>query len=222
MALFAFMLLLLPFISGFLMYGIMSLRFLIALPVTLAGLTMLGTGDNPKIMKLILFLLAGLCVFKFTVSTNHLFAASHLALQADRLTASRLILRIEDAISESENRDELKYMEIVGYLNRPATELIPKAETFGASFFEIDQGSSMRVLFFLQTLGYDGVRPLPLEKRVQMIEIADAMPIWPAKESITIVGDTILVKFGPYSDLQKSMICTLQDQTQFKVQDFCK
>jgi hypothetical protein len=156
------------------------------------------------------------------VSTNHLFAASHLALQEDRLTASRLILRIDDAVSESASSNELKYMEIVGYLNRPETELIPKAETFGASFFEIDQGNSMRVVFFLQTLGLRGVEPLPLERRVQMIEAANAMPVWPDKGSVAVVDDTILIKFGPYSDPQKSVICNLQNQLPPAAEGFCE
>ena len=218
----AFFLFILPFMAGFLMYGIMSMRFLIALPFTFSGLIMLGTVDHPKLVRFLLLLLAGFCVFKFTVSTNHLFAASHLALQEDRLTASRLILRIDEAVSESENSDELKYMEVVGYLDRPASELVPKAETFGASFFEIDQGNSMRVVFFLQTVGLHGLEPLPLERRVQMIEVANAMPVWPDKDSIMIVGDTVLIKFGPYSDPQKSIICTLQDQLPLTVQGFCK
>jgi hypothetical protein len=141
------------------------------------------------------------------VAANHLFAASHLALQEDRATASRLILRFEDALSESQNTEKLKYMEVVGFLNRPATELIPKAETFGASFFEIDEGSSMRLGYFLQTLGFPELEPLPTDRRVQMIETANAMPVWPEKGSVAIVGDTLLIKFGPYSNTQKSAIC---------------
>lgn len=221
-ALLAFVLLIVPFVGGFFMYGIMSMRFLIALPVTVAGFLMLGIGDNPRIIRFLMVLLAGFCIFKFTVAANHLFAASQLALEADRATASRLILRFEDALSESESMEKLKYMEVVGYLDRPPTELIPKAETFGASFFQIDQGSSMRLGYFLQTLGFPELEPLPLERRVQMIETANAMPVWPEKGSVAIVGDTLLIKFGPYSDIQKSAICALQGQSQVLVQDFCE
>jgi hypothetical protein len=118
--------------------------------------------------------------------------------------------------------EKLKYMEVVGYLERPPTELIPKAETFGASFFQIDQGSSMRLGYFLQTLGFPELEPLPLERRVQMIETANAMPAWPEKGSIAIVGDTLLIKFGPYSDTQRLAICAMQGQPQAFVQDFCE
>jgi hypothetical protein len=80
----------------------------------------------------------------------------------------------------------------------------------------------MRLGFFLQTLGFPKLEPLPLERRVEMIETANAMPVWPAIGSVAIVGDTVLIKFGPYSDTQKSQICTLQGQPQFTVQEFCE
>jgi hypothetical protein len=80
----------------------------------------------------------------------------------------------------------------------------------------------MRLALFLQILGYHNLQPLPLEQRVQMIETATSMPIWPQNGSVMIVDDTVLVKFGPYSDIQKSAICTFEDQSQFSEQDFCK
>jgi hypothetical protein len=193
--LFALGVLLLPFSSGFLMNGYYEMRF--------------GIVDNPRIYKILVGLLAVFCVLQFVRSDNHLFASSYLALQADRWTGFRLIERIEVAKAEAEppGEIELKYMEIVGILRPPETELMPKLSTFGLSFFEWDQGNAERVLLFLKTLGYQGLQPLPSERRSKMIELAKMMPNWPEGGSVKVIGDTVLVKFGPYSNQQINFIC---------------
>ena len=184
------------------------MRFLIALPFVISGFVMLGMRNNPRLFNLLVAVLAAFSVFQFVVAANHLFAASHLALQADRLMASRLIERIENAQADADTGVEIKYMEMVGYYSRPSTELIPKIETFGASFFEWDQGSVGRVLMFLQTVGYQGLQPLPVGMRSRLIEYANNMSIWPKSGSVRVVSDTVLVKFGEYSYNQKVAICT--------------
>jgi hypothetical protein len=219
---FSLLLLVLPFASGLLMRGVVIPRSLIALPIVISGIIMLGMLNSSRTFKIFVALLTVICIFQFLMSTNHLFAASHLALQEDRSLATRLIERIENVQVET-GREELRYMEVIGYDSRPATELIPKIETFGASFFEWDQGSSGRILLFLQTMGFSGVGPLPLEKRVQMVEIADSMPVWPRNGSVMVVGNVVLVKLGPYSDVQKQAICgSGQYEKLIQIKGFCK
>lgn len=219
---FLLVLLILPFISGFLMQGYMSLRFLVALPTVIAGLVTLGMLNGSKNFKIFVVILASYCIFQFVTSTNHLFASSHLALEADRMLASRLIGRIEDVQAETDTK-ELRYIEIIGYYSRPSTELIPKIETFGASFFEWDQGNPYRILPFLQTIGFEELQPLPLQSRGQMIKIADLMPVWPDKDSIKIIDNIVLVKFGPYSSNQKQIICSSkQSKSLLQDKSFCR
>jgi len=214
--------LLMPFVSGFLTRGYLAMRFLVGLPIVIMGWTMLGIGNNPRFFKIFVSLLVGFCIFQFVISTNHLFASSYLALQEDRLLASSLIERIEDAKAEHGTKS-LKYIEMIGYLNRPSTELIPKIETFGASFFAWDQGNVWRVIFFLQTVGYQDLQPLSLDRRPPMVEIANAMPNWPEKGSVVVINDVALIRFGPYSDAQKQQICaSRQNQVFLQNQDFCK
>jgi len=43
----------------------------------------------------------------------------------------------------------VKYLEIIGYYERPETSITPKIEAFGASFFEWDQGNVYRIVYFL-------------------------------------------------------------------------
>jgi hypothetical protein len=219
---FSLALLLLPFASGLFMQGYMYLRFLVSLPIVIPGIIMLGMTKGSRTFKIIVALLATVSVFQFIMSTNHLFAASHLSLQADRSLATRLIGRIEDAQAQA-GVEELRYMEIIGYEYRPSTELIPKIETIGISYFEFAQGNVVRILAFLHTMGYSGLQPLPLDKQAQMVKITDSMPMWPQPGSVKVVGDVVLVKFGKYSASQRQVICsTEQNRKLLLAQEFCK
>jgi hypothetical protein len=215
-------LLLLPFLSGIILQGYLAMRFLVALPVVMMGVTVLGLGNNSRFYRILAALLIAYCVFQFIVSTNYLFGSSHLALQADRVLASQLIERIELEKADTGISD-VKYLEVVGYYSRPSTPLMPKTETFGASFFEWDQGNPRRIVLFLQTLGYFGLQAAPSDKRIQMIEYADSMPLWPEKGSIQIIDEVVLVKFGSYSSTQKRNICySIEKQELIKYPKFCK
>jgi hypothetical protein len=221
-AIFYIALLALPFLSGIFMQGYMSYRFLTALPIVIAGVVMLGMINTSRLFNFTLIILSSFCILQFVTSTNHLFASSHLALEADRLLASRLIGRIEEAQAETGSQP-LKFLEIIGYYKRPPTQLIPKIETFGASFFEWEDGSSSRISHFLQTVGFPLLRPLPVNQQALMVSIAETMPEWPEKGSVKIVNDVVLVKFGDYSGSQKAIICgTKESRSYLKKKNFCK
>lgn len=200
-------LLLLPFVVGLLTRGNIPVRFMIALPVVIAGVAVLGMRLQTGNFRLLMGLSVLSCVFQFVVSINYLNSSSHLALQADRLLATQVISRIEDARVAAGVR-ELKYLEVVGYRENQASLLMPKSDTFGASFFAWDQGHAGRIILFLRTLGYyNGVTALPVERRSLIAAEASAMPEWPAPGSVKIDGDSVIVKFSPYSALQKKEIC---------------
>jgi hypothetical protein len=131
------------------------------------------------------------------------------------MLASQLIGRIED-VRAAAGAQEPKYLEVVGFRERPASLLMPKAETFGASFFEWDMGDAWRIISFLKTLGYyPNVRALPAAQRGLLLEMAGAMPRWPAHGSIALDGDIVIVKFGDYSSTQKKEICAATGRPEF-------
>jgi hypothetical protein len=216
------LLLLVPFLSGLLMQGYMSLRFLVALPVVICGVVMLGMLGSSRNFKIVAVLVAAYCIFQFVTSTNRLFASSHLAFEADRILASRLITRIEDAQTQSITQ-ELKYIEVIGHYSRPSTNLIPKLETFGVSFFEFGQGIPGRIASFLQIAGFERLHEVSVDRRAQLVEIAKTMPAWPDKGSVKVVEDIVLIKFGPYSDAQKMLICSSrQSRSHLYDKSFCR
>jgi hypothetical protein len=201
------LLLLMPFVVGIFTGGNIPVRFMVALPVVVSGVTVLGMRLKGRGFRLIIGACIFYCVFQFVVSINYLNSSSHLALQADRLLASHVISRIEEARTAA-GLKKLKYLEVVGYRRSPASALMPKAETFGASFFEWDQGHASRIIVFIRTLGYyNEVEAMPAERRGQVVGVASAMPEWPAAGSVKIDDDAVIIKFGDYSALQKKSIC---------------
>jgi hypothetical protein len=198
--------LLLPFTIGLFNKGEVAVRFLVAVPFVFAGVAMLGMRAYSRNVQLLMAMISAVCVFQFVLSTNHLFSSSHLALQADRVLGARLLARIEE-VKESVIGGDPIYYEVIGYTARLSTPLIPKSGTFGASFFEWDQGNTYRIGAFLRTLGFQGLSPLPEERRIQFTSMAMSMPAWPHTGSVAAVGDTMLIKFGNYSTIQRQRIC---------------
>ncbi len=201
--------LLLPFAGGMLTRGIIPLRsLLIGLPIIIAGWLLLGLENRGDNFKSVFSILAVLCVFQYISAANHLFGSSHLTQKQDRMLATQLILRIEDAKAKSPLND-VEYLEIVGYVDRPSIPAISRIENIGASFFGWDQGKDAnRVISFLKTLDYFELEKLPDKRRAEFVDIGLSMPNWPNPASVKVVGDTVLVRFSAYSQKQIESICS--------------
>ncbi len=145
----ALVLLVIPFPFVLLSRGVAESRTLLALPISIAGFFWIGLLQKPRIVRLSILFLAIFCIFKFSVSTNRLFASSYLTLQADRLVAVRLMDAIDTARAES-GIMKPKYLEVVGILTPPSTPAIfRKTYPFGDSFFEFTFDNS-RIAAFLE------------------------------------------------------------------------
>lgn len=196
----------LPFIGGLLTKGYIPYRSLLGVPIFLMGWAALALKyANPK-AKLVLVVLAAFTLFQFASSNNHLFASSAFAFEEDKLLAYQLIDRIEDEKADASS-ENIRYLEMIGYVDRPSTPLVSRIENIGASFFGWDQGNASRVISFLKVLGYSAPEALPANRRSEYVSTGAQMPVWPASGSVQVIGDTVLVKFSPYSETQKKDIC---------------
>jgi len=196
--------LVLPFLGGLFSGGYVALRFLVAVPFAVGGVTAIGWSPHRSAQR-ILIVLAALVLLQFSASVNSLFGASHLALEQDRALGTRVIHQIELEMSEAPSNP--RFLEIVGVPTRTSSELVPRSETFGASFFEWEQGNVYRIVFFLRTLGFDALNGLPVAERGALVDIGSMMPVFPAPGSVVVERDVVIVKFGPYSQKQISAIC---------------
>ncbi len=196
----------LPFIGGVLTKGYIPYRSLLGVPIFLMGWAALALKYASPRAKVILGVLAVFTLFQFALSTNHLFASSAFAYEEDKLLAYQLVERIEDE-KASASSGYIQYIEMIGYVDRPSTPLVSRIENIGASFFGWDQGNTSRVVNFLRVLGYSAPDALPVEKRAEFVSSGIQMPFWPAFGSVQIIGNTVLVKFSPYSETQIKEIC---------------
>ncbi|MBI5825665.1 MAG: glucosyltransferase domain-containing protein [Chloroflexi bacterium] len=210
--LFSLVLLLIPFSGILFSRGKIISRTLLALPVSIAGVFILGLPANPRVVRFSLLMLAAFSVFQFIVSNNRLFSSSYLALEADRLLAVRLMEKIDKAKAISGNPNPF-YIDVIGDLVRPEIQPIPRRETFGVSFFELKGtgGQVFRISLFLQISGYQDFEALPESRRIAFVDVANKMPIWPTEGSVRVVDDTVLIKLADYSARQKRMICSLAE-----------
>ena len=90
----------------------------------------------------------------------------------------------------------------------PESRIMPKRETFGASFFEWDSGNRYRAraAAFLRLSGLVVVGADDAE-RARVSNLALTMPSWPSPGWIVIDGNTIIIKLSEYTPLQKNQLC---------------
>ena len=209
MILFSLAVLLIPFADILFSRGTVISRTLIALPVSIAGIFILGLPTTPRIIRFFMLTLALFSVFQFITANNRLFSSSHLALQADRLLAARLMDKIDEAKAKSGILNP-NYVDVIGDISRPETQPILRRETFGISFFELKGtgGQIYRISLFLQISGYSSLKALPEIRRIEFMDPVNKMPVWPAEGSVIVVKDTVLIKFSDYAYRQRVQICS--------------
>lgn len=202
---------------------VVKLRFLIGIPFSIATLLIIGIENcKGQVLRWLISVLAVLTILQFIISINQLFGATHISLQSDRILAGRIIERIEMVRNQSPKPDEVKYIEVIGSFQKTPTLINPspyRYEIIGKSFFEFNGGVSRRIVAFLNTLDYAELSPLPIDRRANFILISERMPAWPKVGSVQVVNDTVLVKFGPYSEVQIKQICNFGKPV--LVENFC-
>lgn len=203
---------LLPFIGGILTKGYIPYRSLLGVPVFLMGWAALALKYARPSAKLALGILALFTLFQFASSANHLFASSAFAYEEDKLLAYQLVGRIEEEKARTSS-PQVQYLEMIGFVERPSTPLVSRIENIGASFFGWDGGHSERVVNFLRVLGYSSPEALPDNLRAEFVTRGMQMPVWPTPGSVLIDGNTLLVKFSPYSRTQIEDICAGNNQS---------
>jgi hypothetical protein len=195
-----------------LLMNVVKIRFLMGLSFSIAALLVISVeGCKLQVFRWLVSLFAIFTILQFITSINQLFGATHITLQSDRVLAGQMIERIEMARSQSSQPDQVKYIEVIGNFQKVPTLVNPNPynyEIIGKSVFEFNGGVSRRIVAFLKILSYDELQPLPLDRRSDFISTAMTMPVWPRIESVQVVNDTVLVKFGHYSEVQIMQICT--------------
>lgn len=179
------------------------LRSMVYLPVAVALIIGRAYSVSGDAGRRLLISACCLAVIGNAQITNHLFASSVSAEFRDRMLAQTIM----DKVSSLEpQRSRPLRLEVVGYLAWPPTALQTSSDSIGASFFQWDYGNRYRIASYLSLRGLN-VLGATQDDRVFVHREAMSMPSWPADGWLRVIGDVLVLKFGPYSVPQATGLC---------------
>ena len=68
--------------------------------------------------------------------------------------------------------------------------------TSGASFFEWDDGNPLRMVRYMNLVGYPQYVPVAIDQRPRFASVYQEMPIWPMEGSVKLLDGVVLVKLS--------------------------
>jgi hypothetical protein len=158
--------------------------------------------------------------------SNSLFYTDALAREQDRVLAINLIQRINNRLDMQPSNNGMAGIKknirpISSYSNdgwrndgwvkfaivgiHHTTQPVKEIEMFGLSFFSLD---AFRVNHYLNILGMTDLTPIPITNMsLEEVMAAQAMPVWPATNSVALVDDLLIIKLSEMTEIQKSAIC---------------
>ncbi|UHQ22668.1 glucosyltransferase domain-containing protein [Lysobacter sp. 5GHs7-4] len=126
---------------------------------------------------------------------SSLFYTEQLARAADAALTQRLAPAIVEAAGAGTN-GTIPFA-LSGQFYLPVDGQMKRAEVFGTSFYEHDGGNVRRVALYMKLQGFNGLDPVWLGNRPDLIPAAQSMPTWPAPGSVRRVNGVVIVKLGP-------------------------
>lgn len=180
-------------------FGI-ALRVSVGLPLvawylTFSAFRILKTQQAQYILLGIL-ILAGI---QFSYLHAKYTTLKQLTLAHDKLIASQIFERISQLLPDDPKKATYTLLVQGGLPYTPPYPGVPTTALTG-SFFWWDFGNAERIRNFMHILGYDGFHAYPYHKSIELIKelapIYNQMPTWPAKDSIQLHQNFILIKFG--------------------------
>jgi hypothetical protein len=174
------------------------IRALMALPYVawLASTVWLELARSPKSRSIqaMGLALSGLLVVQCLVATSSYYAARAFNFRSDQLVASTLSAAIIQAPNPSGS--PVTRLASEGALQRKVPYRTGLYSSAPGSFFNWDNGNSLRMVAWLQAMGIDGIQALE-PKQVNTLAPAFAtMKPWPAPGSIKVQDGIVLVKFS--------------------------
>lgn len=195
-----------PFLQHPLNDGHLPYRTLVALPAAVALPALFAAEISPpRLRAFVLVPLAVLVAIEFSWIANRQYYGGHWSLERDKAIAADIVSRA----GTLEPDKDVHSIAVVGALHRKHGKLIPRVPdtTLGASFFEWDAGSALRIAKLLSMMSDDSFEPANGEQSARAFDAATAMPSWPAAGSIARAGDTIVIKLSRPTRSQLEAVC---------------
>jgi hypothetical protein len=138
--------------------------------------------------------LSALLVTQCLVVTSSYYAARAFNFRSDQLVASTLISAVIQA--QDSSQEQVSRLVSQGALKRSQPYATGGYSTAAGSFFNWDNGSSIRMVAWLRAMGISEIKAVALEQRQDLLPHFATMKQWPSPGSIKVVDGTALVKFS--------------------------
>ncbi len=184
-----------PFSLNFVSGGIVATRSLIAIAYVIWLLSALVLSSRRMILLTVAVAIVLVVQVQMLRATGTYAAISSIAQEHDRMLAADLYRRMAET-DDNFNRNQYILVDFYGTKSVETVFPSPWSSTMGASFFDWDGGNPWRMVSFMRLLGYTNIRVLDADRRLQMTQVFEAMPTWPAAGSVRKVDGVFLIKLG--------------------------
>lgn len=176
-------------------YMSLPLRAFVGVPYAVWLTACLAIGSRLAVARLLGLAAIALATFQVLYTSNLYQASRSLVREQDRMLAAAIYDRLAEIIPEFDPRSPYR-VDFFG-AKSPST-IYPKVVTtvIGSSFFDWDGGNPYRIVSYMRLIGFENLVTLEKTDRLGYLEAYARMPIWPAKGSMRIVDDVVLVKLG--------------------------
>jgi hypothetical protein len=197
---------LIPVFADAVSSGGAPLRSGIYFPILTFLLVGFSIAASSPVLRIAVIFSIGAAILGNSAINNRLFSASDFAYQLDKTLAHDIFLEVSKFPSYTLANVQPMKVVLVGSKAWPETKLMPKSETFGASFFEWDGGNRYRVATFLRLSGLYVVAATP-EESAKVTHTAASMPVWPNPGWVVLDQGMLILKFGDYTWAQELALC---------------
>jgi len=202
-----------PFAINLMSGGAMPVRSLVAVPLVLAGLGLVGLPALPSWGRRGGFVVLGAAYLTMMVVSGRFNTLRHLIQIHDQQMAAALAERFAPLVDPA-RLDRPVRIDVFGGVET----VLPydrAHSTLGSSFFSNRSNNISRIISYMRLLGYNvAADPLAHQGGFQRLDRFIGMPSWPAEGAVRREGDVILVKFSDVSNQHLSDLQTQHDPSQ--------
>ncbi|CAN7157841.1 glucosyltransferase domain-containing protein [Mesorhizobium sp. LjNodule214] len=186
--------LLIPFGVHLITAGNLPVRSLVGAPIAVWLFAYLAVTSRNTRISIASAILLGVTIFQILVIQNYRQTSSYLVDKHDMLLAASIYNRL----SETPGFDAKHAYALSVFGAQPFVTNYPKppSSTVGYSFFEWDGGNPQRIASYMKLLGYSNLNRPTLDQVDQTVARLSTMPVWPARGSLQIRNDIVLIRLG--------------------------
>lgn len=190
-----------PFTIVFLSGMPLPVRTLMAFPLMLGIIWAFTHDQSAKWFRSFMLIFAIYILINNTYTNTRLFYASKVSWEADRNMAVRISTRIYDLdLPDYDGRIPVAF---AGSYQHPSNLLFLRSDIHGTSFFKWDEGATYRLEPFFKILGINDFKMIDFSHFEHLAPSVDEMPSWPARGSVKLIEDIVIVKLSDESDNDK-------------------